>query len=59
MQVRSSNAKYSTDEILATYVYHGTTVHRSEGLTIATPKETTFDFKTQQKVQKTGMMIVG
>ncbi|CAI5745273.1 unnamed protein product [Peronospora destructor] len=53
--VNSKNVVYTDDEITSQYTY---TTTRVEG-TVATPLEEKFTFKTQRKVPKLGVMIVG
>ena len=58
--VDSPNTKYTNDEIRSKYIYHTTSVTQNEsGLWVACPKETIYDFKTQCKVPKTGVLLVG
>jgi myo-inositol-1-phosphate synthase len=58
--VNSPNVVYSDNEIKSRYTYRTTLVNEtSEGKFVATPKETVYDFKTERKVPKTGMMLVG
>jgi myo-inositol-1-phosphate synthase len=58
--VNSPNVVYSANEIKSKYTYRTTLVNEtSEGKFVATPKETVYDFKTERKVPKTGMMLVG
>ncbi|TKX20597.1 inositol-3-phosphate synthase [Elsinoe australis] len=59
-EVASPNVKYSSDEIRSKYVYRTTAISRKDGgKLVATPKETTYDFKVDRKVGKVGMMLVG
>ncbi|CEG42668.1 inositol-3-phosphate synthase [Plasmopara halstedii] len=53
--VNSPNVVYTEDEITSKYTY---TTTRVEG-TVATPVEEKYTFKTQRKVPKVGVMIVG
>lgn len=53
--VQSPNVHYTPTEITTTYHYQTTKV---EGL-IATPVDETFLFKTERKVPKVGLMLVG
>ena len=58
--VDSPNVTYSDHEINSKYVYRTTSVSQSgNGKYVATPKETTYDFKVERKVGKVGMMLVG
>ncbi|PNS16628.1 Inositol-3-phosphate synthase [Sphaceloma murrayae] len=58
-EVASPTVKYSPDQIRSKYVYRTTAVSRNGGKLVATPKETTYDFKVDRKVGKVGMMLVG
>jgi len=53
--VNSPNVTYSEDEIVAQYEYNVTKVEGN----VATPTVEKFTFKTQRKVPKLGVMIVG
>ncbi|KAI9993837.1 hypothetical protein PInf_016358 [Phytophthora infestans] len=53
--VNSKNVVYTDDEITSQYTY---TTTRVEG-TVATPVDEKFTFKTQRKIPKLGVMIVG
>ena len=58
--VDSPNVVYTDSEINSKYVYRTTSVSKNEnGKYVATPKETTYDFKVDRKVGKVGMMLVG
>ncbi|KAK5050975.1 Inositol-3-phosphate synthase 1 [Exophiala bonariae] len=58
--VNSPNVTYTDDHINTKYVYRTTAVTKTEsGKFVASPKETTYDFKVDRKVPKTGMMLVG
>lgn len=58
--VNSPNVTYSDSEIKSTYTYRTTKVETgTDGKFVATPSETLYDFKTERKVPKTGMMLVG
>lgn len=58
-KVRSPYVKYTDDFIISKYTYRTTDVHISGGNYVAVPKETVYDFKTESKVGKVGMMMVG
>ncbi|KAF1989880.1 myo-inositol-phosphate synthase [Aulographum hederae CBS 113979] len=59
-QVKSPNVVYSDNEINSKYTYRTTDVSQGEdGKFVATPKETVYNFKTDRKVGKVGMMLVG
>ena len=57
--VNSPSVQYTTDEIKSKYVYRTTSVTKSRGGYVATPKETVYDFKVDRKVGRIGMMLVG
>ena len=59
-KVDSPNVVYTDKEINTKYVYRTTAVSKTEtGSYVATPKETSYDFKVDRKVGKVGMMLVG
>lgn len=57
--VDSPNVVYTQDEIKSRYVYHTTAVTAKDGKYVAKPKETVYDFKTNRKIGKVGVMLVG
>jgi myo-inositol-1-phosphate synthase len=58
--VRSDKVVYSEDAIKSTYTYRTTKVTKAaNGKYVAEPVETVYDFKTERKVPKTGLMLVG
>ncbi|KAK3061117.1 hypothetical protein LTS18_006986, partial [Coniosporium uncinatum] len=58
--VNSPNVEYTDNEIKSKYTYRTTSVSKgSDGKYVATPKETLYNFKTDRKVGKVGMMLVG
>jgi myo-inositol-1-phosphate synthase len=57
--VDAQNVKYEDAEIVSKYRYRTTKVNRVDGKFVAKPHETVYDFKTQRKVGKVGMMLVG
>lgn len=58
--VNSPNVVYSDTEIRSKYTYRTTTVTEGEnGIRVATPRETVYDFKVETKVPKLGVMLVG
>lgn len=63
LQINSPNIKYLKDEIISQYQYEtvDTKVQVENGVKYitATPKKTTYQFKTQTTVPKVGVMIVG
>jgi len=60
IEVNSPNVKYTDDAIESTYTYRRTVCEKLEGDKIkATPVETVYNFKTDRKVPKVGLMLVG
>ena len=59
LKVDSPNVTYTGHEILSKYVYRTTSVEKTADGLVATPKETAYDFKTDQRVGRVGMMLVG
>lgn len=58
--VRSPNVLYTAEAIKSTYTYRTTKVTKAaNGKYIAEPVETVYDFKTERKVGKVGLMLVG
>ncbi|KAK5120490.1 hypothetical protein LTR85_006145 [Meristemomyces frigidus] len=57
--VQSPNVKYSDADITSKYTYRTTDVSFANGGFSAAPKETVYDFKTERKVGKVGVMLVG
>ena len=57
--VDAQNVTYNDSEIFSKYRYRTTKVHRTDGKVVAKPHETVYDFKTERKVGKVGMMLVG
>jgi len=59
-EVDSPNVKYSEDTIESTYKYQTTTCRRTEaGKFVASPVEVEYQFRTDRKVPKLGIMLVG
>jgi myo-inositol-1-phosphate synthase len=58
VRINSPDVVYNDDEIRSSYVYHSTTVQEGEEI-VVTPKTTLFEFRTQRKVGKVGLMMVG
>lgn len=54
--VNSSNVKITDDHIISKYEYQTVTVDENK---VVTPNTITFNFKTERKVPKTGLMLVG
>ncbi|GAC95386.1 hypothetical protein PHSY_002961 [Pseudozyma hubeiensis SY62] len=64
IRVNSDKVKYTTDNITSDYEYlntHVEKVHHDDGTTeyVATPIQRQFQFKTERKVPRTGLMMVG
>ena len=57
--VDSPNVQYTDDHIQSKYVYNTTAVSKSANGYIASPKETTYEFKVDRKVGRVGLMMVG
>lgn len=58
--VQSPNVVYSDNDIKSTYTYHTTKVSKNaNGKLVAEPLTTVYDFKTERKVPKVGLMLVG
>lgn len=59
MKVVGPNAKIENNELVSTYSYDHTEVEVKEGKYICTPKKIEYQFKTDAKVPKLGIMLVG
>lgn len=60
IEVNSPNVFYTSDFIQSKYVYQNTKVDRDvSGNIIATPIDTVYLFRTQRRVPKLGVMLVG
>ncbi|KAI6813900.1 myo-inositol-1-phosphate synthase [Hortaea werneckii] len=57
--VQSPNVTYTDSDITSNYTYRTTDVSFEDGKYSASPKETQYDFKTERKVGKVGLMMVG
>lgn len=57
--VASPNVAYNDADITSKYTYRTTDISFESGKYSATPKETVYDFKTERKVGKVGVMLVG
>lgn len=57
--VESDNVTYTEDAILSKYMYETSEVVRSGSSMTVRPKKTEYVFKTERKVPKTGVLIVG
>ncbi|KAI7576251.1 myo-inositol-1-phosphate synthase, partial [Hortaea werneckii] len=57
--VQSPNVSYTDSDITSNYTYRTTDVSFEDGKYSASPKETKYDFKTERKVGKVGLMMVG
>ncbi|RUP49693.1 hypothetical protein BC936DRAFT_141785 [Jimgerdemannia flammicorona] len=59
-KVNSPNVQYTGQHILAEYAYQNTLVERNDdGTFTVKPTETTYHFKTDVRVPKVGLMMVG
>ncbi|PRP76070.1 inositol-3-phosphate synthase [Planoprotostelium fungivorum] len=58
-RVSSPHVKYEGDNITTEYVYRNTETRVSNGDVVVVPKETKYTFRTNTKVPKTGLLIVG
>ncbi|KAG4086406.1 hypothetical protein H8356DRAFT_1353696 [Neocallimastix lanati (nom. inval.)] len=59
-KVQSDKVKYTDDAIISTYVYQDTRVEKKEGQPlIVKPIEETYMFKTETKLPKLGLMLIG
>jgi len=58
-RVSSPHVKYEGDTITTDYVYRNTETRVVNGEVVVIPKETKYTFRTNTKVPKTGLMIVG
>ncbi|GAA99890.1 uncharacterized protein L969DRAFT_88648 [Mixia osmundae IAM 14324] len=60
LKVNSPNVQYTAEHIKSKYQYHTTdVVAGSDGTFEVTPREQVYEFQTQRKVNKTGLMLVG
>ena len=60
LHVDSPDVQYSENYIDSTYVYRTTEVSRGAGGRLkATPRETTYNFRTERTVPRLGCMLVG
>ncbi|XP_045172571.2 inositol-3-phosphate synthase 1-A-like [Mercenaria mercenaria] len=60
IKIESPSVRYTPDFIEADYNYTNTTVRQdAKGTYIATPTSTKYTFRTQRKVPKLGLMLVG
>jgi myo-inositol-1-phosphate synthase len=57
--VHSAAVKYEPEVIVSQYDYHHTTVTEREDGVHITPVTTHFEFQTERKVPRTGLMLVG
>lgn len=58
--VDSPNVEYTDNLIKTKYTYRTTAVtQNADGKYVAAPKETLYDFKTDRKIPKVGVMLVG
>eukprot|EP01023_Acetabularia_acetabulum_P004543 TRINITY_DN11925_c0_g1_i3.p1 TRINITY_DN11925_c0_g1~~TRINITY_DN11925_c0_g1_i3.p1 ORF type:complete len:507 (-),score=97.32 TRINITY_DN11925_c0_g1_i3:693-2213(-) len=57
--VESPDVKYSDSHIVSQYEYQTTEVFNNQGDWVIKPKKTNLTFKTDRKVPKTGVLLVG
>ena len=58
-EVHSDKVKYTAEHILAEYEYQTTSVEARGGKIKVTPKTDAFEFQTDRRVPKLGIMLVG
>eukprot|EP01137_Pigoraptor_chileana_P034465 Opistho-2@27053 len=58
-KVQSSNVKYTDEEIISSVRYDTTEVRSVNGQTVVEPKSQAYTFRTQRRLPKLGMMLVG
>jgi len=58
-KVNSPNVKYTEDHITSDYTYRTTKTKNVDGEIVVEPIETKYTFRTDRKLPKTGVMIVG
>ena len=54
IRVHSDNVAYTDEHITATYTHNRSEVSVENGIYNVTPQETTYEFRTERKVPKTG-----
>jgi len=59
LEVKSPNVTYSDDCIESTYMYQTNLVHSKGDMVTVTPHSYKYQFRTQRRVPRTGMMLVG
>jgi myo-inositol-1-phosphate synthase len=59
MQVVGNHIKQENEFLIANYNYNNSTVTKQDNKLIITPKSTQYTFKTNTKVPKLGVMLVG
>lgn len=59
LEVKSPNTEYTADHIISQYCYEKNHVQVVDKEVIVTPKRHRYTFKTQRRVTKTGVMLVG
>lgn len=59
VEVRSPNVKYTSEHIESQYEYQTTRVEMEGEKIIAIPETQSYTFKTERRVPKTGVMLVG
>ena len=59
IQVNAPNVTYTDDTIIADYVYHTSSAKIEDGKVIITPQDEKYTFKTDRRIPKVGMMLIG
>lgn len=57
--VNAPNVTYTDDTITADYVYHTSEAKMEEGKVVITPQDEKYVFKTDRRIPKVGMMLIG
>lgn len=59
LKINSPNVRYTDEFIESEYVYRNTAVDRMDDIVVATPTQKKYNFRTETKVPKLGVMLVG
>ena len=59
IEVNAPNVTYTPETITADYVYHTSAAQIEEGKVVIVPKDEKFVFKTDRRIPKVGMMLIG
>ena len=57
--VNAPNVTYTDDTITSDYVYHTSSAKIEDGKVIITPQDEKYTFKTDRRIPKVGMMLIG